>query len=323
MPLGFYGRSLSASNDVTPNHPTPKRQRTDQRNENQSPRLIGRRRLPAMELQLPQLRRRAQRHAKSARPAPNRRSRSAITPHDWLLVNASPDILAQIAATPNCSRRAAARDTGIAAVLTDRRADRSRHRPAHAARTRHAAAALVTDPVWQDLTTGFPIRRSCSHYCGVERHRIALDGKAITVAAVPRPAHRRAAAASKAPPYSPHRDAPVPGDNIGLLIDDTASERTRVLRAGPRRDRAARVRAPCANADCVLVDGTLWTDDEMIRARPLEEDRARDMGHLRAIRRGRHDRVLDSLPAERAQGAHPHQQHESDPRRGRPRARAC
>ena len=33
-------------------------------------------------------------------------------------------------------------------------------------------------------------------------------------------------------------------------------------------------------ADCVLVDGTFWTDDEMIAPRHVAARRARDIGHL-------------------------------------------
>ena len=37
-------------------------------------------------------------------------------------------------------------------------------------------------------------------------------------------------------------------------------------------------------ADVVMVDGTFWTDDEMIRL-GISKKRARDIGHLAAVRR--------------------------------------
>ncbi len=48
-----------------------------------------------------------------------------------------------------------------------------------------------------------------------------------------------------------------------------------VLCAGPLRDRRRRVASAMQRADCVLVDGTCWSDDEIDRARRLEEARAR------------------------------------------------
>ena len=78
-----------------------------------------------------------------------------------------------------------------------------------------------------------------------------------------------------------------------------------------------------SDADCVLVDGTFWTDDEMIAARRVARRRARDMGHLPQSGAGRHDRVARAAAAAHAQDADPHQQHQSDPRRGlRPSARS-
>ena len=72
---------------------------------------------PAVELQLPQLRRRAQRQPCAPSRAPSRRSPSAGNGVDWVLFNASPDILAQIRASPALQPARAVRDTGIAAVV--------------------------------------------------------------------------------------------------------------------------------------------------------------------------------------------------------------
>ena len=73
------------------------------------------------------------------------------------------------------------------------------------------------------------------------------------------------------------------------------------------------------SVDCLLVDGTFWTDDEMIRL-GLGEAR-RDMGHLPQSGPGGMIEVLERL-RRTAQDAHPHQQHQPDPRRGLARARA-
>ncbi|TCK38603.1 pyrroloquinoline quinone biosynthesis protein B [Paraburkholderia sp. BL8N3] len=212
---------------------------------------------------------------------------------DWLLVNASPDILAQIAATPELQPARRARDSGIAAVLTmDAQID-------HVTgllmlRERDTPLPLhVTDSVWQDLSTGFPVTSILSHYCGIERHRIALDGNALTVPALPRVRIDALPLASKAPPYSPHREAPERGDNIGLVFTDASSGK-RAFYAPGLGAIEPHVYEAMSDADLILVDGTLWTDDEMIRL-GLSKKTGADMGHLAQTGAGGMIEVLDSI----------------------------
>ena len=70
----------------------------------------------------------------------------------------------------------------------------------------------------------------------------------------------------------------MPGDNIGLTIHDPASGR-RVFYAPGLAEVDAAVFDAMATSDCVMVDGTFWTDDEMIGL-GLSKKRARDIGHL-------------------------------------------
>jgi pyrroloquinoline quinone biosynthesis protein B len=49
------------------------------------------------------------------------------------------------------------------------------------------------------------------------------------------------------------------------------------------------------SAACVLVDGTFWTDDEMLRL-GLSRKRARDLGHLALSGPGGMLEYLDRLP---------------------------
>jgi pyrroloquinoline quinone biosynthesis protein B len=83
---------------------------------------------------------------------------------------------------------------------------------------------------------------------------------------------------SKAPPYSPHRNDPHEGDNIGLRIEDTRSGKSLFYAPG-LGELEPHLEAHFQEADCVLVDGTCWTDDEMITL-GISHKRARDMGHL-------------------------------------------
>jgi pyrroloquinoline quinone biosynthesis protein B len=83
---------------------------------------------------------------------------------------------------------------------------------------------------------------------------------------------------SKAPPYSLHRDDPHEGDNLGMCVTDTRTGKT-VLYAPGLAKMEPHILALMAEADCVMVDGTLWSDDEMITL-GLSGKRGQDMGHL-------------------------------------------
>ena len=84
--------------------------------------------------------------------------------------------------------------------------------------------------------------------------------------------------AGKPAPYSPNRDSPVAGDNVALLITDERS-RAGALYAPGLGSMDETIRRAMDGAACVLVDGTFWSDDEMIRL-GLSRKRAREMGHL-------------------------------------------
>jgi len=129
----------------------------------------------------------------------------------------------------------------------------------------------------------------------VSFQRIAPDGTAFTIPAAPGLELRAFALASKAAPYSPHRDAPAPGDNIGVLISDRASGRSAFYAPGLGAITPALFDTLCG-ADAVLVDGTFWTDDEM-PALGLSRKTARDIGHLPQTGPGGMIEWLDRLPA--------------------------
>ncbi len=214
----------------------------------------------------------------------------------FLLINASPDIRQQINATPALQPARGARDTGIGAVLlVDAQID-------------HTAGLLIlregerlpvycTPPVHEDLTTGFPVLRMLEHYCGVDWQPLVADGTSFGVPQVPGISLQAFALSSKAPPYSPHRHDPHPGDNIGLLITDSGSGR-KLFYAPGLGDIEPHLWAPMQAADCVLVDGTCWTDDELSR-RGVGSKRSRQMGHLPQHGPGGMIEALERLPETR------------------------
>jgi pyrroloquinoline quinone biosynthesis protein B len=217
----------------------------------------------------------------AVRAKPRTQSSIFIRPDDLadgILFNASPDILEQIRSSPTLQPSRARRDTAIAGVvLMDGQID-------HATglfmlRERGTPLPLwCTDPVEDDLRQGNPVLRVLGHFCGVQRERITLDGTPFEVPGVPGISLRALALSSKAAPYSPHRDNPVPGDNIGLLVTDT-QKGTTLFYAPGLGEITPPVFDAMSGADCVMVDGTFWTDDEMITL-GFSQKTARSIGHL-------------------------------------------
>ena len=214
---------------------------------------------------------------------------------DWALINTSPDILEQVRATPALQPNRGPRDTGIAGVLLmDGQVDHSTG--LYMLRERGRPLPLwCADPVYEDLTQGNPILKVLGHYCGVDRHVLPIDGSAFAMNGVPGVSFSAMPLASKAAPYSPHRERSVPGDNIGLTLTCGRSGR-RLFYAPGLGARSPEVDAAMRSADCVMVDGTFWTDDEMI-ALGFSKKTGRSIGHLPQSGPGGMVEWLASLPA--------------------------
>ena len=216
---------------------------------------------------------------------------------DWVLVNASPDILTQIRATPALQPNRAVRDSGIAAVmLMDAQIDHV----TGLLMLRERASALplyASADVLADLSQALPLTRVLGHYCGIDAHPMAIDGAAFSIAPLRNTTFRPVPLLSKAPPYSSHRDAPHPGDNIGLMLHDTVSG-ARVFYAPGLGRMTEAVEAAMRQADVLLVDGTCWSDDEMITL-GLSNKTAHMMGHLPQSGQGGMIEVLGRMPARR------------------------
>ncbi|MCP4996991.1 MAG: pyrroloquinoline quinone biosynthesis protein PqqB [Gammaproteobacteria bacterium] len=197
---------------------------------------------------------------------------------EWLLVNASPDIRQQILNFPALQPARTKRDSGIRAVLLiDSQIDhctgllmlRENHRPLE---------IYCSRMVYQDLTSGFPVLKMLEHYCGVNWHELSIDGADFEIAGIPGLLFSALPLTSKAPPYSPHRKDPHPGDNIGIKVQDPSTGSSLFYAPGlaciePHLEPAMHA------ADLLLLDGTCWTDDEMLR-RGVGSKRTLAMGHL-------------------------------------------
>lgn len=195
----------------------------------------------------------------------------------WILLNASPDLGAQLRASPALWPRHGLRHSPIeAVVLMDSQID-------HVAgllslREGQRLQLYCTPEAHDDLSGSLPLLRTLDSYCGVTWHPLSLepgggawhDIAGLRLQAVPVP--------GKAPPYSPRRQTEARSENGAVLIEDPATGK-RVLYAPGLAQVGEAERRSLDACDCVLVDGTFWTEDEMVAA-GLGKKHAADMGHL-------------------------------------------
>lgn len=197
----------------------------------------------------------------------------------WILFNASPDILTQLKqAGKRLQPSRGSRDTGITSiVLMDAQIDHT----TGLLMLRESSIPLriyCTTQVKEDLSTGNPLFNVLEHYCKVDWNEIETNSndfieipqiKDIEINFMP--------LKSAAPPYSPHRNNPQKGDNVGVVLRDKKTKKT-VFYAPGLDEIEDHLENPMKNSDVLLVDGTFWTDTEMIDL-GLSKKRAREMGH--------------------------------------------
>jgi pyrroloquinoline quinone biosynthesis protein B len=212
---------------------------------------------------------------------------------DWILFNASPDIKVQMDSFPALQPARQVRDTAITAiVITDAQIDhvtgmltlREHNKPWE---------VYTTQAVYEDLTSGFPVFNILGHFRGINHHEINTDENTFTIPTAEGLVFTPVPLKSEAPPYSPHRHNTVPGDNIGMLIEDTRTGKSLFYAPGlgVAEDH---VLGYMRNADCVFVDGTVWTDDEMSHE-GISDKRALEMGHLDQSSKGGIMDILKSM----------------------------
>jgi len=202
---------------------------------------------------------------------------SADGGESWAVVNASPDLRAQIAATPSLHPRAGhgARHSPIAAVvLTGAEVDtvmgllhlRERHAFAiHAAP--QALAVLDANPIFRALDPervprrALPLGEACEVLPGLSVEAYAVPGK------VPLFAETGGADPGRADD----------GEAIGLSLSAGGSEALHYIPGCAAMTPALAARL--SGAACVLFDGTLFEDDEMLRLGAGPKT-GRRMGHM-------------------------------------------
>lgn len=216
------------------------------------------------------------------------RTQSSITisgnGEDWVLFNASPDIRAQIESFPPLQPARQVRDTGICSiVLCDAQID---HTTGLIIMREHDKPwdVYCTTAVHEDMTTGYPIFNMLSHFRGVNWHEVKTDQSSFTIPKADNLIFTAVPLKSEAPPFSPHRHNTVAGDNVGFRVQDTSTGKNLFYAPG-LGEIEDHIVEYLADADCVLIDGTVWTDDEMSNE-GISDKRASEMGHLNQSEEG-------------------------------------
>jgi pyrroloquinoline quinone biosynthesis protein B len=140
----------------------------------------------------------------------------------WILFNASPDILTQLKqAGKRLQPGRSSRDTGISSiVLMDAQIDHT----TGLLMLRESSNALrifCTSQVKEDLSTGNPLFNVLDYYCKVEWNEIDTSkNNFLNIPYINDIEVKFMALKSAAPPYSPHRNNPQKGDNVGVVLRD-------------------------------------------------------------------------------------------------------
>lgn len=199
---------------------------------------------------------------------------------DWILFNTSPDIRQQLADFSAMQPNRALRDTGIAHIIfMDSQID-------------HTTGLLMlregcphniwcTAAVQQDLSENFPILSMLEHWDGNNINTIPVDGYQplnFTIPGFDSFEFTAVPLLSNAPPYSPRRNNPDPGDNIGIKVLDRSTGKSMFYAPG-LGEMQDHLIPMMADSDLLLVDGTVWRNDEM-QHRGVGTRLGTEMGHM-------------------------------------------
>ena len=189
----------------------------------------------------------------------------------WFLVNASPDVRSQVEASPELRPRTGRASPVEAVLLTDAELDHTLG--LLLLREARSVTLYATPAVHATLCDGSGLLRTLERYCAVEWRPVApgtdlplADG--LTCRAFDVPTTKR----DRFGMDGAH------GRVVGYRLTDERSGGTLVYLPGVQALTPA-VRAEIAGSDCLLIDGTCWRDDELVRL-GLAGKTSREMGHL-------------------------------------------
>ncbi|SFJ33879.1 pyrroloquinoline quinone biosynthesis protein B [Amycolatopsis sacchari] len=191
--------------------------------------------------------------------------------HRWYVLNASPDIRAQIESFPALRPRQGRESPVAAVLLTDAELDHTLG--LLLLREARRIRLYATESTWQVLCAGTGIPCTLERYCDVEWRPVVPgveeplgDGLSYRAFDVP---------TTKRPRFATGIGE---GRVIGYRLTDARTRRSAVYVPGMQR-LTEDVRAEFDGCVCLLVDGTCWSDGELTEL-GLADKTARSMGHL-------------------------------------------
>jgi pyrroloquinoline quinone biosynthesis protein B len=228
-----------------------------------------------------------------SRPCRSRTQSSIAVSADhrrWFLLNASPDIRAQIESFPALHPHDGRATPLEAVLLTDAELDHTLG--LLLLREGRALELHATPAVRETLCEGTSLLRTLERYCPVEWRPVVPGtdvslGDGLSYRAFDVPTTKRTR-------FGRVREE---GRVVGYRLTDERSGRAAVYLPGVQELTTA-VREQLDDCACLLVDGTCWHDDELIRL-GLAGKTAREMGHLPIGGPGGSLEQISSLPIER------------------------
>ena len=190
----------------------------------------------------------------------------------WFLINASPDVRTQIEASPGLHPHEAERTTPLEAVLlTDAELDHTLG--LLLLREASALRLYATPAVHKTLCDGSGILRVLEHYCQVE-WRAMMPGADMCLT------DGLSCRAFDVPTTKRARFGPDVGHGrvVGYRLTDERGGGTLVYLPAVQALTPA-VRGEIEGCECLLIDGTCWRDEELVRL-GLAGKTSRQMGHL-------------------------------------------
>jgi pyrroloquinoline quinone biosynthesis protein B len=191
----------------------------------------------------------------------------------WFVLNASPEIRQQIESFPALHPRAP-RDTPIAGVLIGN-GDLDHCLGLLSLRENQPLVVYATESVRRGFTEGNILYRTLQRFPDQVTWRVLKPGReeelggGLSVEPV--------AVAGKVPVHLEGSTAPDPGDNVGFRLREHGSGRILAYFSSVGAMTPA-LEAALSDADCVFLDGTFWSSDEL-PALGLGTKRAEDMAH--------------------------------------------
>jgi len=217
----------------------------------------------------------------------------------WFLLNASPEVRAQIESFPELHPRSARHSPLAGIVLTN--GDLDHCLGLLSLRESHPLRLLTTASIERGFREDNVLFRTLQRFDGQLQFQplqlgkaeplLCADGKpsGLTLEAVPVP--------GKLPIHLEGRATPSAEDSIGLLIREPARARTFGYFPGVARG-SAEIEAALAQTECLMFDGTFWSEDELV-AQGLSSKRAGDMAHWPISGAGGSAQFLSGLRAKR------------------------